>query len=81
MLLDTLIGFAIAVGILILASYLLTSLIGFYQALFDNYLKDKIARPDLISVYARFAAVATLALVLVLTLSVSMGFPGQGHSF
>ena len=65
---DTLLGFVSAVFLLALVSILLTSLVGAYQTLFERRLKHKVQRPDLIPLYARFAAVATIAMLVVLAL-------------
>ncbi len=44
---DTLTGFAAAVALLVLVSLVLTSLLAYYQRLFEKHSKEKIHRPDL----------------------------------
>jgi len=68
MLWDALLGSVAAVILLILVSVLLTSLVRSYHTIFEKYLN--IQRQELIPTYARFAAVSTIALLVVLALLV-----------
>ena len=67
---DTLIGFTAAVALLVLISLVLTSLVAFYQRLFEKHLKEKNHRPDLTPFYCWFTGVVTIALLVVLVLLV-----------
>ena len=73
---DILIGVVGAILLLALLSVVLTALVSFYQGLLEKYLKTRMRRPDLIPTLSRFAAVATIALLLVVLLI--MHFGGKG---
>ena len=64
MLWDILIGFILAIVLLVLLSLSLTALSDFYRKLFAKHLGGKRSQPDLIPALSRFAAVMTIALVL-----------------
>jgi hypothetical protein len=70
---DILAGILGAIVLLVLLSFLLTTLTNFYQELFDKHLPDQIRRGALLLVLARSAAVATIALFLALLLTVHLG--------
>lgn len=65
---DILLGILGAIVLIVLLSFVMTGLTDFYQGLLANRLKGKMRRPELVPVYARFAAVATIALFLVVAL-------------
>ncbi len=65
---DSLLVLIGAIGLLIIVSFIITGLAILYQQLLERLFKNKVGRPDLIPVLARFSAVATLALLLVLIL-------------
>ena len=71
---DTLIGVVAAVALLVLVSFVLTSLVDFYQRFFGKHLKGKLRRPDLIPTYSRFTAVATIAVLVILALLARFSF-------
>jgi len=64
MLWEIVLGFIAAVILLVLLSVVLTALVQFYRNLFER----RFGRGDLTPVYARFAAVSTLALLAALVL-------------
>ena len=70
---DILIGIVGAILLLVLLSVVLTALVAFYQALLEKHLESRMRRPDLIPVLSRFAAVATLALLLAVLLIIHFG--------
>lgn len=73
---DILVGVIGAILLLGLLSFVLTALVGCYQPLLERYLGPRMRRPDLIPALARFAAVATLTLLLAVLLI--MHFGGEG---
>ena len=73
---DILIGVIGAILLLGLLSFVLTAMVGCYQALLERYFRTRIRRPDLIPVLSRSAAVATLALLLAVLLIIHFG--GEG---
>ena len=70
---DSLVGVFGAILLLGLLSFVVTALVGFYQALLKKYLEPRMRRPDLIPAFSRFAAVASIALLLVLLLFMHFG--------
>jgi len=73
---DILIGVVGAILLLALLSVVLTALVGLYQVWLEKHLESRMRRPDLIPAFSRFAAVATIALLLVVLLI--MHFGGKG---
>lgn len=61
---DILLGVFEAILLLALLSFVLTALVGCYQALLERYLKPRMRRLGLMPALSRFAAVATIALLL-----------------
>jgi fatty acid desaturase len=70
---DILLGVFGAILLLALLSFVLTTLVGFYQGLLEKYFKTRMRRPDLIPALSRFAAVVTIALLLAVLLIVHFG--------
>ena len=71
---DSLLVLVGAIGLLIIVSFIITGLAATYQQFFKHLFKDKVGRPVLIPVLARFSAVVTLALLLVLILGWNLTF-------
>jgi hypothetical protein len=65
---DIILGSLAAVLLILVLSFAVTGLANLYQKLFERYWQDRIQRHDLIPIFARFAAVATIILLLVLSL-------------
>lgn len=63
---EILVGIVGAILLLVLLSFVMTSLTGFYQDLIERRFRDKISRPDLIPTISRFAAVVTISLLLII---------------
>lgn len=70
MLWDTILGSLAAIILIVILSFMVTLLASYYQKLIDQHWRDKIRRSDLIPIIARFAAVATIILLLVLSLHI-----------
>jgi hypothetical protein len=76
MLWDIMLGSIAAIFLIVILSLVVTGLTNFYQKLIQQGLQTRRHRPELIPVYARFAAVLTIVLILVLVLSVRMEIAG-----
>jgi hypothetical protein len=68
MLWDIILGSLAAILLIIILALVVTGLTNTYQKLFEQRRWGKLQRPDLIPDLARFAAVATIVLLLVLSL-------------
>ncbi|MDJ0872894.1 MAG: hypothetical protein QNJ87_14165 [Gammaproteobacteria bacterium] len=79
MLSDTLFAFAAAVALLVLISFLLTSLVVFSQHLFERRLRGTIRRPEFIPFYSRSAVVVTIALLVAIVLLAWASLSGPVH--
>jgi heme/copper-type cytochrome/quinol oxidase subunit 1 len=73
---DILLGFFVAIILLVIVSAVFTGMTNYYQKLLEHRLQEKLARADLIPILARFAAVITIILMLALVLSLRMGALG-----
>ena len=76
MLWEILLGIHGAILLLVVLSFLVTGLTNFYQDLFEKLLRHKISRPDLLPTFSRFAAIATIAVVLGIALSLRIANTG-----
>jgi hypothetical protein len=70
---ETLLGVGAGVLLLVLASLALTALVRFYRGLLTRFLAPRGGRQDLIPALSRFAAAATLALLVALALLLRLG--------
>jgi len=71
---EVILGSLAAIGLIVLFAFAVTCLTRGYEKLLEQRWRGKLQRPELIPIYARFAAVVTLTLLLVLSLQ--MGASG-----